>query len=143
VFWLLFFAIFRRDQRGETTTLTIEGDGLFDISVTKILKEGLLQPETIFQCLLTIPGTHFSIREETMYFPGKGKQHPLKNPMRKVAWFLRDLFRAKSLYFVILSRFFLAPKAYVKQCSIVLYTINWHHAFIFQCCLKLLRAETD
>lgn len=64
----------RRDQRGETTTLTIERDGLFDISVTKILKEDLLEPEAIFQCLLTIPGTHFQRREETMYFPGKGKQ---------------------------------------------------------------------
>jgi len=61
----------RRDQRGETTTLTIERDGLFDISVTKILKEALLEPETIFQCLLEIPGSHFQRREETMYFPGK------------------------------------------------------------------------
>ena len=32
-----------------------------------------LQPETVFQCLLRIPGTQFSVREETMYFPGKGK----------------------------------------------------------------------
>merc|ERR1711953_571994 len=60
-----------RDQRGETTTLTIEREGLFDISVTKILKEALLQPEAIFQCLLTIPETTFIRREETMYFPGK------------------------------------------------------------------------
>merc|ERR1719322_858644 len=30
-----------------------------------------LQPETVFQCLLRIPGTQFSVREETMYFPGK------------------------------------------------------------------------
>ena len=67
---LTFF--YRRDQRGETTTLTIERDGLFDISVTKILKEALLQPETIFQCFLEISGTKFSRREETMYFPGKG-----------------------------------------------------------------------
>ena len=68
---LTFF--YRRDQRGETTTLTIERDGLFDISVTKILKEALLQPETIFQCFLEISGTKFSRREETMYFPGKGR----------------------------------------------------------------------
>ena len=32
-----------------------------------------LQPETVFQCLLRIPGTQYSVREETMYFPGKGK----------------------------------------------------------------------
>jgi len=51
--------------------LTIEREGLFDISVTKILKEALLQPEAIFQCLLTIPETTFIRREETMYFPGK------------------------------------------------------------------------
>ena len=53
--------------------MTIEREGLFDISVTKILKEALLQPEAIFQCLLTIPETTFIRREETMYFPGKGK----------------------------------------------------------------------
>ena len=73
IFLLVFFS--RRDQRGETTTLTIERDGLFDISVTKILTENLLEPETIFQCFLTIPGTNFDRREETMYFPGKGKFH--------------------------------------------------------------------
>ena len=83
--WCLFFAIFlRRDQRGETTTLTIEREGLFDISVTKILKEALLQPEAIFQCLLTIPETTFIRREETMYFPGKGKPYFNRKNLLKI-----------------------------------------------------------
>jgi hypothetical protein len=36
------------------------------------LPEARLKPETVFKCLLTIPGTDFSIKEETLYFPGKG-----------------------------------------------------------------------
>ena len=63
----------RYHERGETTTLTVEKDGLFDVSVNKMLDVDQLQPETVFQCLLRIPGTQFSVREETMYFPGKGK----------------------------------------------------------------------
>ena len=64
---------FRRHEHGETTTLTVEKDGLFDVAVNKILSVDRLKPETVFQCLLTIPGTQYSVREETMYFPGKGK----------------------------------------------------------------------
>ena len=65
----------RMHERGETTTLTVEKDGLFDVAVNKILSVERLKPETTFQCLLTIPGTSFSVREETMYFPGKGELH--------------------------------------------------------------------
>ena len=63
---------FRFDERGETTTLTVEREGVFDVAVNKILPEVRLKPETVFKCLLTIPGTDFSIKEETLYFPGKG-----------------------------------------------------------------------
>lgn len=66
-------AYYRFHERGETTTLTVEKDGLFDVSVNKLLSVDQLKPETVFQCLLTIPGTQYSVREETMYFPGKGK----------------------------------------------------------------------
>ena len=59
-------------ERGETTTLTIEREGLFDVSVHRILSEEHLKPETVFGCLVTIPGTSYSVKEETMYFPGKG-----------------------------------------------------------------------
>ena len=65
---------FRFDERGETTTLTVEREGVFDVAVNKILPEVRLKPETVFKCLLTIPGTDFSIKEETLYFPGKGIQ---------------------------------------------------------------------
>ena len=52
--------------------MKVEKEGLFDVSVNKMLDVEQLQPETVFQCLLRIPGTQFSVREETMYFPGKG-----------------------------------------------------------------------
>ena len=61
-----------RFDRGETTTMTLERDGLFDVSVHKILVEADLQPETIFQCLLAIPGTSFSAKADSMYLKGQG-----------------------------------------------------------------------
>ena len=60
-------------ERGETTTLTVERDGLFDVAVNKMLSVDRLKPQTVFQCLLTIPGTQYSVKEETMYFPGRGE----------------------------------------------------------------------
>ena len=57
---------------GDTTTMTLERDGLFDMSVHKILVEADLQPETIFQCLLTIPGTSFTAKADSMYLKGQG-----------------------------------------------------------------------
>ena len=56
-----------------TTTLTIEREGLYDVSVHKLLREDDLNPETVFQCEIAIPGTTYSVKEETMYFPGKGR----------------------------------------------------------------------
>ena len=53
----------------------VERDGLYDVSVHKMLSESELKPETVFECLLTIPGTAYAAREETMYFPGKGEQN--------------------------------------------------------------------
>ena len=52
--------------------MTLERDGLFDVSVHKILVEAELQPETIFQCLLAIPGTSFSAKADSMYLKGQG-----------------------------------------------------------------------
>ena len=68
----IFFFHFRKQDNIETTTLMVERDGLYDVSVHKMLSESELKPETVFECLLTIPGTSYAIREETMYFPGKG-----------------------------------------------------------------------
>jgi hypothetical protein len=65
---------FSPNERGETTTLTVERRGLFDVSVYKILDEDDLRKETVFGCEVAIPSTSYTIREETMYFPGKGKQ---------------------------------------------------------------------
>ena len=74
--YLLFnysFDIFRDKQRGQTTTVSKKRDnGLYDVSLFKTLSEEDLRPETVFGCVLTIPGTDYSIKEETMYFPGKG-----------------------------------------------------------------------
>jgi len=61
----------RSSERGVTTTLTMERRGLFDVSVYKILEEDALRRETVFGCEVSIPGTSYRIREETMYFPGK------------------------------------------------------------------------
>ena len=47
-------------------------NGLFDVTVYKTLTEVELRPETVFGCILRIPGTEYSVKEETMYFPGKG-----------------------------------------------------------------------
>ena len=58
-----------------TTTLTMERRGLFDVSVYKILEEDALRRETVFGCEVSIPGTSYRIREETMYFPGKGEMN--------------------------------------------------------------------
>ena len=57
--------------------MTLERNGLFDVSVHKILMESDLQPETIFECLLTIPGTSFSAKADSMYLKGQGKGKPL------------------------------------------------------------------
>ena len=48
---------------------------MFDVAVFKTLSEEELRRETVFGCVLTIPGTEYSIKEETMYFPGKGICH--------------------------------------------------------------------
>ena len=67
------FDTFRDKQRGQTTTVSKKRDnGLYDVSLFKTLSEEDLRPETVFGCVLTIPGTDYSIKEETMYFPGKG-----------------------------------------------------------------------
>ena len=85
--------------------MTIERDGLFDISVTKILKEVLLEPETIFQCLLTIPGSHFQRREETMYFPGKGKLRSVKKETKLNQGFC--LIKSSEIIFIFLTEFYM------------------------------------
>ena len=63
----------RKPDNVETTTLMVERDGLYDVSVHKMLSESELRPETVFECELSIPGTSYVAREETMYFPGKGE----------------------------------------------------------------------
>lgn len=52
--------------------MTLEREGLFDVSVHKSLLESDLQPETIFECLLTIPGTSFTAKADSMYLKGQG-----------------------------------------------------------------------
>jgi len=60
-----------RHDRGETTTMTLEREGLYDVSVHKILLESELKAETIFECLLTIPGTSFSRKADNVYVKGQ------------------------------------------------------------------------
>ena len=58
--------------------MTLEREGLYDVSVHKILLESELKAETIFECLLTIPGTSFSAKADNVYVKGqKGITHSL------------------------------------------------------------------
>ena len=55
--------------------MTLERNGRFDVSVHKILLETDLKPETIFDCLLTIPNTSFTLKANSLYIKGqKGMQ---------------------------------------------------------------------
>ena len=55
---------FDRFDRSETTTMTLERNGLFDVSVHKILMESDLQPETIFESIGEILSQRESIARE-------------------------------------------------------------------------------
>ena len=51
--------------------MTLERNGLFDVSVHRILEESDFKPETIFECSLSIPGTSFSMKADSLYFKGQ------------------------------------------------------------------------
>lgn len=40
----------------------VEREGLYDVSVHKMLSESDLKPETVFECMLTIPGLYIKIQ---------------------------------------------------------------------------------
>jgi len=59
-------------QNGDEVTKTTVRRGLdYDVTVHRLIPPTDLPPETIFSCAMEIPNTRFSLREETMYFPGK------------------------------------------------------------------------
>ena len=87
--WNLDFTakFFSRHDRGETTTMTLERNGLFDVSVHRILEESDFKPETIFECSLSIPGTSFSMKADSLYFKGqRGNDTLHKRTIRKLCW---------------------------------------------------------
>ena len=85
-------------------------NGLYDVSVFKTLSEEELRPETVFGCVLTIPGTDYSIKEETMYFPGKGtKMNNIMNGMNnKMSFILCEKGTLNNYYKVMLELFSVA-----------------------------------
>ncbi|XP_023341819.1 uncharacterized protein LOC111711657 [Eurytemora carolleeae] len=59
-------------QSGDEVTKTTVRRGLeYDVTVHRLLPPTDLPPETVFSCSMEIPSTQFSLREETMYFPGR------------------------------------------------------------------------
>lgn len=44
--------------------------GYFNISIDLEVFDYELDPETLFECVLTIPGTEYELHEEILYFPG-------------------------------------------------------------------------
>lgn len=58
-------------ETGDELTKTTVRRGLeFDVTVHRLLPPTEIQAETVFSCSMEIPGTQFSLRKETMYFPG-------------------------------------------------------------------------
>ena len=51
----------------ETTTTTVHRGITYDVTVNGIIPLSSLSLETVFSCSMEIPGTHFSLKKETMY----------------------------------------------------------------------------
>lgn len=46
----------------------------YDILVHRLVEHSELPPETVFGCVLTIPGTNYEIREESVYKHRSGRK---------------------------------------------------------------------
>jgi len=68
---VLYLAWNHRHSHDEVTKTTVRRDLEYDVTVHRLLPPTDIPPETVFTCRMEIPGTQFSLREETMYFPGR------------------------------------------------------------------------
>ena len=56
-----------RSRQSDVTTTTVRRGLMYDVSVNTSLATALLSLQTVFSCTMTIPGTQFSLKEDTMY----------------------------------------------------------------------------
>lgn len=52
------------------TVLRREGDGLYDISAVATLPDGAMDVPTEFACELRVPAANYTVRRESVYYPG-------------------------------------------------------------------------
>jgi len=53
----------------DITTTTVRRGLLYDVTVHTLLPTSSLSQQTVFSCAMLIPGTQFSLKAETMFFP--------------------------------------------------------------------------
>jgi len=53
----------------DITTTTVRRGLLYDVTVHTLLPTSSLSQQTVFTCAMLIPGTQFSLKAETMFFP--------------------------------------------------------------------------
>ena len=47
------------------------GGGLFDVTLHRVVQDRSLRQETIFECVLSIPGTPYQMTKRLIYYPGE------------------------------------------------------------------------
>lgn len=52
-------------------TQYVKDRGTYNVSVRTTVRDSDLQEETVFECILDIPGTDYRLRENILYYPGK------------------------------------------------------------------------
>jgi hypothetical protein len=70
---------FRRSQLDDSEASLTEAEdfkGAYDIVVHRLIDHADLPAETIFGCVLTIPGTSYRVREESIYRHRGGREFP-------------------------------------------------------------------
>jgi hypothetical protein len=68
---------FRRSQLDDSEASLTEAEdfkGAYDIVVHRLIDHADLPAETIFGCVLTIPGTSYRVREESIYRHRGGRE---------------------------------------------------------------------
>ena len=56
-----------RSRQSDVTTTTVRRGLMYDVTVNTSLATALLSLQTVFSCTMLIPGTQFSLKEDTMY----------------------------------------------------------------------------
>jgi hypothetical protein len=85
-----------------------ESQNGFDIVVHRLVDHSDLPPETVFGCVLTIPGTNYEVREESIYRHRNGRKYNFQILGRNsdTVWRMLNVIHS-FLYILIASRPFL------------------------------------